>query len=141
MELFDGKELFDELVIEDYFTEGKAARVSLDILKAIHYMHQQKIIHRDMKAENIMIKTEGDKSWIKLIDFGLGIANTDKIQRDKIGTPEYIAPEVIMGKYDEKCDMWGFGVILYTMLGGTMPFLGDTQEEVLAAVKSKKIVF
>ena len=91
-------------------------------------MHQQGLVHRDIKAENILIKTEGEKSWIKLIDFGLGISNKNKQKlKDKLGTPEYIAPEVISGKYDEKCDIWGFGVILHTMLGGDMPFLGDTQ--------------
>lgn len=141
MELFDGKELFDELIVEDYFTELKAAKVSMDILKAIRYMHQQKIVHRDMKAENIMIKSEGDKSWIKIIDFGLGIVNGTEKLKEKIGTPEYIAPEVLQGKYDEKCDIWGFGVILHTMLSGEMPFLGETQDEVLQNVMNKKIVF
>ena len=104
-------------------------------------MHQQNIIHRDMKADNIMIKSEGDKSWIKIIDFGLGIQNGDKKLQDKIGTPEYIAPQVLVGKYDEKCDIWGFGVILYTMLGGTMPFLADTQAQIFNQVRNKKILY
>lgn len=88
-----------------------------------------------------MIRTQGDKSWIKIIDWGLGTWLNPKGLESTIGTPEYIAPEVISGKYDEKCDIWGFGVILHTMLSGIMPFMGDTSRETMELVKRKRISF
>jgi len=83
-------------------------------------------------------------NWdIKLIDFGL--AKNYKITADilttKAGTPYYIAPEVLSGKYDHMCDIWSLGVILYIILCGYPPFHGDTDQEILVKVKKGHYTF
>ena len=78
----------------------------------------------------------GEDGQIKLIDFGLSRLNQTKTtkMKDLVGTPYYVAPEVLKGKYVSKCDMWSLGVLLYIMLSGYIPFNGDNSEEVYAAV-------
>lgn len=93
-------------------------------MKALHYTHSKHIAHRDIKAENLLALKQDDKWVIKVIDWGLGtIVGTNQLGR-KCGTPEYAAPEIFLGSYDQQCDMWSFGVILYVMLLGELPFRG-----------------
>ncbi len=95
-------------------------------MKALHYTHSKGIAHRDIKAENILVKREEDRWIVKIIDWGLGtIVGNGELVR-KCGTPEYVAPEVFSNSYNEKCDLWSFGVILYIMLMGEMPFKGKS---------------
>ena len=83
-----------------------------------------------------MIDTKNNDS-IKLIDFGFSqpYARDDHTMTLIAGSPHYIAPEVIEGKYDEKCDLWGIGVILYTILCGLAPFEGENNDEIIEKVK------
>lgn len=88
-------------------------------------MHSKGIIHRDLKPENILLEDRNDFLNIKLIDFGTAIKNEQKGKiKGAIGTAYYIAPEVICGSYDEKCDLWSCGVIMYILLSGVAPFEG-----------------
>lgn len=85
-------------------------------------------MHRDIKAENILFSEQSLSSEPKLIDFGFS-NKFDAIHRRKrlktfIGTPLYMPPEVIEGEYDEKCDVWSLGVLLYSLLCGQPPFVG-----------------
>ena len=84
-------------------------------------MHSQGVIHRDIKPENIML-TENDE--LKLIDFGLScMVNGAKSKSKAVaGTPYYMAPEVLAGLYDSKCDIWAIGVLLYVFMSGYLPF-------------------
>ena len=104
-----------------------------DLLKALAHCHGLKIVHRDIKAENVMIGEDGN---IKLIDFGLSKMNqtTSTKMRTVVGTPYYVAPEVLKKKYMSKCDMWSLGVLLYVMLSGYLPFNGNTTDEVFDSV-------
>lgn len=123
-ELFTGKELVEELAAENVFTELKAAEISFEILKALHYTHSKRIAHRDIKAENLLALRQDGKWIIKVIDWGLGtLVGNNQLGR-KCGTPEYAAPEIFLGSYDQQCDMWSFGVILHVMLLGELPFRG-----------------
>ena len=80
-------------------------------------MHDKDICHRDLKPENIMFKSKDADSEIKLIDFGLSTyARDDRTMKTKVGTPFYVAPEVLRGKYQKSCDMWSIGVIAYVIL-------------------------
>lgn len=72
-----------------------------------------------------------DTFEIKIIDFGLSMYNEKKIHKSAVGTPFYVAPEVIKGKHDFKCDIWSLGVLMYILLSGYMPFPGKSQNEVL----------
>lgn len=82
----------------------------------------------------------GEDGRIKLIDFGLSAQNTSKVSKmnEIVGTPYYVAPEVLKGNYSSKCDMWSLGVLFYIMLSGYLPFNGETAEEVYAKVLEGK---
>ena len=89
-------------------------------------------MHRDLKLENILIDSK--KSLvIKLSDFGAStfFKKQDKLITDCIGTPYYVAPEVLLGEYDEKCDLWSIGVISYMLLTGRPPFVGETEFDIV----------
>ena len=86
-------------------------------------------LYRDIKPENFLLYKENDDSHIKLIDFGLAKkVNPNELMTTPNGTPYYIAPEVIAENYDERCDIWSIGVILYILLCGKPPFDGKTDE-------------
>ena len=100
------------------------------ITSAVFYIHQKGIVHRDIKPENIMFSEKDIYSEPKLIDFGLANKyDTSHVKRLKtfVGTPLYLPPEVIYGDYDEKCDIWSLGVLLYSLLCGYPPFYGKNR--------------
>jgi len=89
------------------------------------------IVHRDLKPENILFETSSDDSNIKIGDFGVSRALKKGAKlHSTVGTILYIAPEVLKNSYNEKCDIWSCGVILYTLLFGRPPFYGKTESEV-----------
>ena len=131
-------ELFNEIIKVGKFNEGKAAFIMNQLFKAITYCHSQNIIHRDLKPENIMI-TDREKNGclqVKIIDFGTAKI-TEKGQKENryVGSSYYMAPEVIRRKYNEKCDLWSCGVIMYILLSGKPPFDGDDDKEILEKIK------
>lgn len=141
-ELALGGELYEQIDKVDHFTEKNAAAVIKQLISCICYLHGRNIVHRDLKPENLLMESKnlGDMS-IKLIDFGAANYYTDKSDNKltlKIGTPYYIAPEVLSNHYDNKCDLWSCGVIMFILLSGFPPFDGETDTEILAAVKNGK---
>ena len=95
-----------------------------------------------MKAENLLFENESDEANLKLIDFGVSCEFIkDTKLKETLGTPYYIAPEVLLQNYDEKCDVWSAGVILYILLCGYPPFNGDDDKEIIDSVKSANLVF
>lgn len=146
MELCEGKELFDRIIDVGHFTEQNAAVVMQQMLSAVFYMHTNLICHRDLKPENFLFASEGpiDKSVLKLIDFGLATrfqVGGGQSLCTKAGTAYYVAPQVLQGKYDQACDIWSCGVIMFTMLTGYPPFYGKTDQEVLSKVKRGRYSF
>ena len=135
-EFCQGGELFDAISKKGNFNENEASKIMKQVLSAITYSHQNNIVHRDLKPENILLEDKGNDSIIKIIDWGCA-KNFNKNEKltNKDGTPYYIAPEVLEGYYDEKCDIWSCGVILYIMLCGYPPFDGENEEEILDKVK------
>lgn len=92
------------------------------VLTAINYCHSNKIVHRDLKPENIIFASKDPDSELKICDFGLSaIYGKSKLQ-ERVGTPLYMAPEVINRNYSEKCDIWSIGVILFVLFSGEPPF-------------------
>lgn len=137
-ELWTGGELFDEIAKKESFSEKDAARILTQILEAISYCHAKEIVHRDLKPENILLDTIDSKT-IKVIDFGTSTKKNTKIKfKQPFGTAYYMAPEVLKGKYDEKCDVWSIGVILYVLLSGKPPFDGENDKEICKKVKAGK---
>lgn len=140
-ELCDGRELFDEISNRKKFSEMEAAIVTKQILQAIAYCHEKKVCHRDLKPENILIDPKS-KGAIKVIDFGTShVFSKGNNMHQVYGTAYYIAPEVLSGEYNEMCDNWSIGVILYIMLTGKPPFPGKSDEIILEKVRNANYSF
>ena len=136
MEYCQGGELFEELIKRKSFSEQTAARIIQQLLSAVMYMHERSIIHRDLKPESILLENKGDDMSIKIIDFDNATCyQKNQIVKETQGTCYYIAPEVICRSYNEKCDLWSCGVILYVLLSGYPPFDGQCHEEILEKIK------
>jgi calcium-dependent protein kinase len=107
-----------------FLDEEWAKRLCKQILSAVSHIHSRGIAHRDIKLQNILIDCNNDKiAQIKLIDFGYGSKFVGNLpMKTKCGTPYTTAPEVIRENYDERCDVWSVGVVLYIMLSGRRPF-------------------
>merc|ERR1719291_1494862 len=138
MELCSGGELFDRIIEFVHFTEVQAATLMQQIIRATYYMHQKNICHRDLKPENFLFVSKDpiEKNSLKIIDFGLSCQFAPgQVLTTKAGTPYYVAPQVLAGKYDQLSDLWSVGVIMYVMLCGYPPFFGETDAEVLSKVR------
>ena len=127
MEYCKGGELFSEIVTKQIFSESQAIKIIYDLLLAVCYMHENQIIHRDIKPENILLEDKSSYASIKLIDFGSAVQGTIE-NSEKIGTIFYMAPEVLQGSYNDLCDMWSVGVVLYLLLSGIPPFIGNESD-------------
>jgi calcium-dependent protein kinase len=138
-ELCLGGELFDRLDEQpDYhYTEAECARLVKQMLSAVRYLHSKGIIHRDLKLENFLFSSTSKDSELKMIDFGLSKHfRYGEVQTEAVGTPYTVAPEVIRGSYDERCDVWAIGVISFLLLSGDPPFGGCGGPEPLMTVRS-----
>ena len=137
-----GGELFDEIVARSKFGEKDASMLMKQVLSCINYCHQNHIVHRDLKPENILLEQNKEFDQIKIIDFGTSLVIDDSKKLDeKLGTPYYIAPEVLAKNYGSKCDIWSCGVITYIVLSGIPPFNGASDQEIMKKVKVGKFSF
>lgn len=134
-------ELFQHIKEKISFSEVITAKIMYQIFSAVNYCHSSNIIHRDLKPENILVE-KVDKSghyYIKVIDFGTAkIYEKNKSERKIIGSAYYIAPEVLNQDYNEKCDLWSCGVIMYILLSGRPPFEGSTDKSITNAIRKGK---
>jgi len=110
--------------------EKEVAFLFSQILKALAYCHERKIVHRDIKPENC-VYDDNTKTNLKLIDFGLSaVIHDDKGFKEILGSPLYMAPEIISNKlYNEKIDIWSLGIMMYIFLAGRYPYTATTREE------------
>lgn len=138
-EFCSGGELFDKISEELYFNERDAANILKQVFSAIYYCHSKKVVHRDLKPENLLLDKDTENPKIKIIDFGTSqMFDPAKKMNKKFGTPYYIAPEVLNRAYNEKCDVWSCGVILYILLCGYPPFNGANDKQIIDAVLKGK---
>lgn len=142
MERLEGGELFDRIIELKCLNESYARILMRQILSAVSYLHKKNIVHRDIKPENLMLETKKPDSHLKLIDFGTSRRyRADQKLKAKMGTPYYIAPEVLNKNYDEKCDIWSCGVIMYILLCGYPPFNGKNDDAIFEKIKTGKFEF
>jgi calcium-dependent protein kinase len=138
MELCAGGELFDRIIEAGSLKEKQAAILMQQMIRALFYMHENHICHRDLKPENFLFLTKDpiEKTSLKIIDFGLSVQfKADQVLHTKAGTPYYVAPQVLAGKYNHASDLWSAGVIMYVLLCGYPPFYGESDGEVLSKVR------
>lgn len=131
-------DLFGEINKRGPFGESVTALIMHQVLSAVNYCHQMKIVHRDIKPENILLSKRPNEIIyrIKLCDFGTSkMFEKNEVIKNIVGSSYYIAPEVIQKKYNEKCDLWSCGVLLYILLSKKPPFNGKTDEEIMGRVK------
>jgi len=145
-EYMEQGELFEKMSAGEKFDEAHAAQIIYQILQAVAYCHAQGVIHRDLKPENILIESIDRANYysIKIIDFGtsaLSKSISTKKSKEIMGSGYYIAPEVLTSNYNEKCDIWSIGVILYILMSGTPPFIGDTDKETFHKIETEPLQF
>ena len=142
MELCKGKEIVNQMGNYGFIEEKKVTNIIFKVLLAIVHCHNRGVTHRDLKPENILFDSMKKDAEIKLIDFGLS-RKYDKEQKmhSILGTPYYVAPEVLKGEYDEKCDIWSIGAMTYLMLCGEPPFNGNSNNEIFKKIVKENIKF
>ena len=132
-EYLSGGELFDFFIKNKYLDEKTASSFISQLLSAVAYCHSKDIVHRDLKPENLLLTS--DNKSLKVIDFGTSTFMTGKSLNRRYGTSYYLAPEILRSFYNEKCDLWSVGVILYLLLSGKPPFPGKQDKDILMKVE------
>ncbi|XP_054828119.1 ribosomal protein S6 kinase alpha-5 isoform X3 [Eublepharis macularius] len=141
MELLKGGELLERIRKKKLFSETEASYIMRRLVSAVSHMHDVGVVHRDLKPENLLFTDESDNSEIKIIDFGF--ARLKPPDNQPLKTPcftlHYAAPELLNHNgYDESCDLWSLGVILYTMLSGQVPF--QSQDKSMTCTNALEIM-
>lgn len=141
LELLKGGELLDRIRKKSKFTESEASGILRKLVSAVSFMHSHGVVHRDLKPENLLFTSDDDHAEIKVVDFGFARLKQEK---EAMHTPcftlHYAAPEILNGEskgYDENCDLWSLGVILYTMLCGKAPFHATSRDDSAASVMNR----
>lgn len=130
------------LCLEHSFGEETAAKIMKQIIQAVAYCHAKRVAHRDLKPENFLFLTNDPDSSLKLIDFGLACRFRVGVpMKTCAGTPYYVAPQVLEGRYGPECDIWSAGVMLYILLSGHPPFAANSDSEILRKVKKAHFDF
>mmetsp|Transcript_5350 Transcript_5350/g.9820 ORF Transcript_5350/g.9820 Transcript_5350/m.9820 type:complete len:218 (+) Transcript_5350:1063-1716(+) len=132
MELCEGGSL-KEQIVHGPLPEEAVRQVANQTLQALTYLHKKNVCHRDLKPENILFTSSG---VVKLGDFGLARVMEGTKDFSRVGTPYYLAPEVILGRYNKRCDLWSLGVVLYYALLGSLPFKGEDFEELFSSIQN-----
>ncbi|KAB1222533.1 Calcium-dependent protein kinase 2 [Morella rubra] len=159
MELCAGGELFDRIIQRGHYTERKAAHLTRTIVGVIEACHSLGVMHRDLKPENFLFVNEQEDSPLKAIDFGLSVFfkpalpfpsaislldsafTTGEVFSDVVGSPYYVAPEVLCKHYGPESDVWSAGVILFILLSGVPPFWAETEQEIFEEVLHGELDF
>ncbi|KAK8671509.1 hypothetical protein V6N13_038103 [Hibiscus sabdariffa] len=135
MELCAGGELFDRIIKRGHYTERKAAALTRTIVGVVEACHSLGVMHRDLKPENFLFVNQQEDSLLKAIDFGLSIFfKPGERFTDVVGSPYYVAPEVLRKRYGPEADVWSAGVILYILLSGVPPFWAENEQGIFEEV-------
>ncbi|KAJ6877912.1 hypothetical protein NC651_030605 [Populus alba x Populus x berolinensis] len=140
MELCEGGELFDRIVERGQYSEKEAANLIKNIIGVVEYCHSLGVMHRDLKPENFLFDKPGDDAKLKTTDFGLSVFyKPGQYFYDVVGSPYYVAPEVLLKYYGPQADVWSAGVILYILLSGVPPFWAETESGIFRQILQGKL--
>lgn len=135
MELCAGGELFDRIIQRGHYSEKAAAQLARVIIGIVEACHSLGVMHRDLKPENFLFVNQKEESPVKSIDFGLSIFfKPGGIYSDVVGSPYYVAPEVLLKQYGCEVDVWSAGVIIYILLSGVPPFWDESEQGIFEQV-------
>lgn len=119
MEYCAGGELFDRIVSRGMLTEAQAARFCREMAEMVAHCHSCYVMHRDIKPENFLLSDASDDATLLACDFGLGaFFRKDQFFSELVGSPYYVAPEILRRRYGPQADIWSLGVVLYILLSG-----------------------
>lgn len=137
MEYCEGGELFEKLISMKRFNEQQASKIMHQVLSAVCYCHEKLVIHRNLKPENILLANKNGELTIKVADFGSScFLDPSNHLSGCFGSAYYIAPEVLQGEYNEKCDIWSCGIIMFILLTGKSPYPGSDPKLILNMIKT-----
>lgn len=141
MQYCGGGTLLSRISSANKYSEKSAAVILDQMIRAVMYLHSKGICHRDIKPENFLFSSEKPNAKLKLIDFGVSqkFGKWMKNMKEMIGTIYYVAPEVIQGNYDEKCDNWSIGVIMYLLLCGSLPFNAKSEDLIIHRILHSEV--
>lgn len=138
MEYCSGGDLFEHLMRRGKFTESAVGSILMKLLSAISHLHSLKISHRDLKPENFIYSSPDPDAEIKIVDFGMSSQFGCGPMKTMVGTPYYLAPEILSGKYGKECDIWSLGIIAYFLLSGKQPFHSSDLKSLIKKIKIGK---
>ncbi|KAL7131400.1 hypothetical protein ABFS83_12G000800 [Erythranthe nasuta] len=142
MEVCAGGELFDRIVEKGHYSEKEAAKLMKTIVGVVESCHSLGVMHRDLKPENFLFLSGQEDSALKATDFGLSVFyKPDETFSDVVGSPYYVAPEVLCKLYGPESDVWSAGVILYILLSGVPPFWAETEPGIFRQILRGKLDF
>ncbi|XP_065855791.1 calcium-dependent protein kinase 20-like [Euphorbia lathyris] len=142
MELCAGGELFDRIIQRGHYTERQAADLARLIVGVVEACHSLGVMHRDLKPENFLFVDHEEDAPLKTIDFGLSVFfKPGETFTDVVGSPYYVAPEVLKKLYGPECDVWSAGVIIYILLSGVPPFWDESEQGIFEQVLKGELDF
>ncbi|KAI4336435.1 hypothetical protein L6164_014964 [Bauhinia variegata] len=142
MELCEGGELFDRIVQKGQYSERQATKLIRTIVEVVEACHSLGVMHRDLKPENFLFDSVEEDATLKATDFGLSVFyKPGDTFSDVVGSPYYVAPEVLRKHYGPESDVWSAGVILYILLSGVPPFWAETEMGIFRQILQGKLDF
>lgn len=142
MELCAGGELFDRIIQRGHYSEAQAAELCRVIVGVVETCHSLGVMHRDLKPENFLLSDPSENAALKTTDFGLSVFfKPGEVFTDVVGSPYYVAPEVLRKHYGPEADVWSAGVILYILLSGVPPFWAETEQGIFEQVLKGELDF
>lgn len=135
-EYCEGGSLFERILKEGVFSEGRCKALIEQVLLGLDYCHAKRIVHRDIKPENLLFESQKQDSLLKIIDFDISANFSQENLNQLCGSPYYIAPEILRGHYNEKIDVWSLGIVFYILVVGKPPIPGTTPIEILTNIRN-----
>lgn len=138
-----GGDVFERLAQRTSYTENDARNLAKHLIQAIEQLHARRLAHRDLKPENLLLRDFLDDSSILVADFGFASYVPEEGLKTRCGTPAFVGPEVLAPncRYDERCDMWSVGCLLYMLISGYPPFQDQNHKGLFKKVRGADYVF